>query len=339
MKVAVYYNNKDVRVEERPAPKISDKEILVKVRASGICGTDVMEWYRLKKAPLVLGHEITGDIAEVGSKVKGFKKGDRVFVSHHVPCGTCRYCRAEHHTACNTLHTTNYDPGGFSEYIRIPQINIENGTYFLPDKMTYEEGTFIEPLACVYRAQKLAKIKSGCSMLVLGSGISGILHLKLAKASGVKKLFATDISKERLGFAKKTGAIPINADDDVVARLKQLNDNCLADCVIVCTGATNAFYQALDSVDNGGTIVFFAPPPPEIKISLPVANLWRREVTLMTSYGAAPFDLEAALRIIEHKKIEVTDMITDRIKLENIGEGFKKVAAAGKSLKVIINFS
>src|ERR1035437_1873045 len=118
MRVAKYYNNNDVRLEEMPVPKIKEGEILVKVHASGICGSDVMEWYRIKKAPLVLGHEITGEIIEVAADVKNFKVGDRVFVSHHVPCNVCKYCLSGHHTACHTLHTTNYDPGGFSEYIR-----------------------------------------------------------------------------------------------------------------------------------------------------------------------------------------------------------------------------
>ncbi len=112
MKVAVYYRNDDIRIEERPVPSISDGEILVKMKACGICGTDVMEWYRIKKAPRILGHEMAGEIAEVGRKVKGFKKGDRVFVSHHVPCYKCHHCIHGNYTACESLHTGNYDPGG-----------------------------------------------------------------------------------------------------------------------------------------------------------------------------------------------------------------------------------
>ena len=151
MRVAVYYNNKDVRIEERPVPQINDDELLVKVMASGICGTDVMEWYRIKKAPLVLGHEISGIVDKVGKNVKNFEVGDRVFVSHHVPCMKCHYCLNNHHTTCETLHKTNFDPGGFSEYIRIPKLNVELGTFKLHDGVSFEEGTFIEPLGCVLR--------------------------------------------------------------------------------------------------------------------------------------------------------------------------------------------
>lgn len=336
LKVAVYYNNNDVRIEQRPVPKISDGELLVKVRASGICGTDVMEWYRLKKAPVVLGHEMTGDISEIGPEVKDFKVGDRVFVSHHVPCNNCHYCLGGHHTACHTLHTTNYDPGGFSQFIRIPEINVKNGTLILPEKMSYEEGTFIEPLACVVRAQRIARLKAGCSVLILGSGISGVLHIKLAQAGDSEKIFATDISDHRLDFAKKLGAHPVKATEDVPAKLKEINDGRLADFVIVCTGAILAAHQALESVNNGGTIIFFAPPPPEVKLPLPVAELWRKEITLLTSYGAGPDDLQQALQLIKNGVVKVDDMITHRLSFDEIGIGFKLVAEADKSMKVII---
>jgi Zn-dependent alcohol dehydrogenases len=140
MRVATYYNNQDVRLEEIPTPKIGPDELLVRVIASGICGSDVMEWYRLKRAPLVLGHEITGEIVEVGEDVEHYKEGDRVFVSHHVPCNTCHYCLNDHHTICDTLHNTNFDPGGFAEYIRVPKINVDRGVFLLPDEVSFEEG-------------------------------------------------------------------------------------------------------------------------------------------------------------------------------------------------------
>ena len=182
MRVAMYYNNKDVRLEEMPKPQIGASELLVKVIASGVCGSDVMEWYRIKQAPRVLGHEIAGEVVEVGNAVKQSKVGDRVFVSHHVPCNTCRYCLSGNHTVCETLHTTNFDPGGFAEYLRVPQINVDRGVFRLPDEMTFEDAVFIEPLACVARAQRLARLQPGQAVLVLGSGISGLLHIALARA-------------------------------------------------------------------------------------------------------------------------------------------------------------
>ena len=181
MLVAVYYNNHDVRIEELPTPSIGDGEVLLKVMASGICGSDVIEWYRVPKAPRVLGHEATGVIDKVGGKVDSVKVGDRVFVSHHVPCFSCRHCQRGNHTACHTLHTTNYYPGGFAQYVKVPKINVQYGVYKLPDDMSFEEGTFVEPLACVSRGQRLSGLKKQDSLLIIGSGISGILHAQLAK--------------------------------------------------------------------------------------------------------------------------------------------------------------
>ncbi|MBI4825886.1 MAG: alcohol dehydrogenase catalytic domain-containing protein [Nitrospirae bacterium] len=337
MKVAVYYNNKDVRIEERPIPKIGQGEILVRVVASGICGSDVMEWYRVKKAPRVLGHEITGYIAEVGDGVDDYNVGQRVFVSHHVPCNTCQYCLSGAHTACDTLHNTNYDPGGFSEYIRIPKINVQNGVYVLPDDMTYEEGTFIEPLACVMRGQRLAGLKPGKSVLVIGSGISGLMHVKLARASGAGRIFATDINEYRLNAAKRFGADAVfNAKDNIHDRIKDANDGHLADLVIVCAGALQASLDGIKCVERGGTVLFFAVPEPEVMVPVPMNDLWRNEITLMTSYGAGPDDLQMSIDIMRGKRISFSDMITHRLPLEKAQDGFRLVAEAKESIKVIL---
>jgi L-iditol 2-dehydrogenase len=337
MLVAVYHNNRDVRVEEVPKPEIGADEMLLKVMASGICGTDVVEWYRLPKAPRVLGHEATGIIDEVGEKVTKYKVGDRVFVSHHVPCNKCRYCLKGAHTACETLHTTNYYPGGFSQYIRVPKINVETGVYRLPANMSFEEGTFIEPLACVVRGQRLAGINKDDTVLIIGSGMAGILHIQLAKLKGAQKIFAADINPDRLKLAEKFGADQvIDAKGDLPQQLKKLNDGRAADKVIVCTGAEKAALTALECVDRGGTILYFAVPDPTTKIPIPITDFWRNEITIRTSYGAAPRDLEEALQILSQKQVNVEDMITHRLDIREAAEGFRLVAEAGKSLKVII---
>ncbi len=337
MRVAVYYNNKDVKIEEKPIPQINDDEILVKVIASGICGTDVMEWYRIKRAPLVLGHEISGVIEKVGKNVKNFKINDRVMISHHVPCMKCHYCLNGHHTACETLHKTNIEPGGFSEYIRIPKMNVELGTLKLLDNVSFDEGTFVEPLGTVVRAQRLANLKENQTLLVIGSGISGLIHIKLAKSKNVKRIIAIDINEYRLNAAKRFGAdFIINANDDVVSKLKQTNENRLADLVIVCTGALSAAKQALQCVDKGGTILFFAVPKPDESFEIPINDFWRNEIKIMTSYGAAPNDLKESLELMANKKIDFKDMITHKLKFEEIQKGFNLVAEAKESLKVIV---
>jgi L-iditol 2-dehydrogenase len=255
MRVAMYYRNSDVRLQEMQKPEIGPNELLVRVIASGICGSDVMEWYRIKRAPLVLGHEIAGDIVEVGRGVKKHKVGQRVFVSHHVPCMKCRYCLAGHTSTCDTLRTTNFYPGGFAEYIRVPEINIEHGVYVLPEELTYDDGAFIEPLACVVRGFKLCRFKPGSTVLVLGSGIAGLLNIKLAKAYGAEKIIATDISNYRLDAARRFGAdVVLDASKDIPRLVRESNSGRPADLVIVCAGSTGAIGQAFKSVDRGGTM-------------------------------------------------------------------------------------
>jgi len=333
----MYYNNKDVRVQEMPKPTIGSDEFLLKVMASGICGSDVTEWYRVPKAPKVLGHEATGVIEEVGENVANYRVGDRVFVSHHVSCNKCRYCLRGHQTACETLHTTNYYPGGFAQYIQIPKINVEQGVYRLPDSMSFEEGTFIEPLACVVRGQRLSAINEDDTVLIIGGGLAGILHAQLARAKGVQNVVVADINAFRLQQAEKFGANhTIDAKGNVAQQLKTANDGRLADQVIVCTGATSAALSALECVDKGGSILFFAVPDPSVRIPLPITDFWRNEIALRTSYGAAPQDLEESLELLFHNKLNVEDMITHRLPLHEAAEGFRLVASAGESLKVIL---
>ena len=328
MRAAVYYNNRDVRLEEMPKPTIGAKEMLVKVLASGICGSDVLEWYRVKRAPIVLGHEAAGEIAEVGVEVKKFKVKDRVFVSHHVPCNSCRYCQSGNHTVCETLHTTNYFPGGFSEYIRVPKLNIERGTFVLPDEVSFEEATFIEPLGCVLRGQRLANLKADQTVIILGAGISGLLHLLAARALGVKDIIVTDINEYRLKTAKELGAsAAINAKEKI---------DRVADLVIVCTGALSAFQQSLKYVDRAGTILFFACTEPGVEVAIPVNEYWRNSIKIMHSYGASPKDCIQALEFLQQKKIPCVKLITHRLGLDQTGEGFSLVAQAKDCLKVII---
>jgi L-iditol 2-dehydrogenase len=323
MIVAKYYNNNDIRLEELPIPKIGPGEILVKVHASGICGTDVMEWYRIQKAPRILGHEIAGKIVE--SQSDKYQPGQRVFVSHHVPCNTCKYCLAGHHTACDTLHAGNYDPGGYSEYVRVPKINVDYGVYVLPDQVSYLEGTMIEPLACGVRGLRLIDIRAHHTVLILGCGISGILNIQLAKLTGAR-VIATDINEYRLKKAKEFGA------DEVLHAAQDLNLK--AERVIVCTGAYTAVEQAFRCIDKKGIILFFAIPNRDIAI--PIPDFWRNELTVTSSYGAAPADLEEALKLIAAKTINVKDTITHTLPLQQIQAGFNIVAEARESLKVVL---
>jgi L-iditol 2-dehydrogenase len=338
MRVAMYYNNRDVRLEALPVPKIGAGELLLRTRASGICGSDLMEWYRIEKAPLVLGHEITGEVIEVGAGVENFQVGDRVFSSHHVPCGTCRYCLAGHQSVCDLLRTTHFDPGGFAEYIRVPKNNVELGTLKIPDTMTYDEGSFIEPLACVVRAQRFARVAEGQTVLVIGSGISGLLHIQLARARGAERIIATDLSDYRLNAAKRFGAdATLHGSEDVPAKLLELNGGRLADRVIVCAGALPAAQQATKSVDRGGTLLFFAPTAAGVDLPIPLFEFWRDEINVVTSYAGSGEDLKESLELIRDHKVRVADMVTHRLPLAETGLGFELTASGRDSIKVIID--
>jgi L-iditol 2-dehydrogenase len=338
VRVAMYYSNQDVRLEEMPTPPIGPGEVLMRVEASGICGTDLLEWYRLHKAPLVLGHEVAGVIVVVGKGVKHYKVGERICAAHHVPCNTCHYCLSGHQTVCDTLRQTNFDPGGFAEYVRLPRINVEQGIFPLPDEISFEEATFVEPLACVLRGQRLARLRPGQTVLVIGSGVAGLLHIQLARASGAGHIMATDVVDYRLEAAGRLGAdVAVHARDYTPASLRRAADGRLADLVVICSGATSAINQALQSVEKGGTILFFAPTDPGVSVPISVNDLfWRNEITLTSSYGGSPADYAAALELIQTGRIRVREMITHRLGLAEIGLGFQLVARAQDSLKVII---
>jgi L-iditol 2-dehydrogenase len=333
MKVSVWYSNADIRIEEKPRPQPGDKEMLVKVIACGICGSDIVEWYRSPRAPLVQGHEIGAEVIEVGRSITKYKPGDPVFIAPKVPCMQCNYCNNGQFPVCSNV--SERLPGGFAEYVLVPQALVERGTYLLPQNMNYDQSTFIEPLACVVRAQQLAAVNKNQTVMLMGSGMSGLLHLKLAKAKQCR-VIATDKNPKRLEFAERMGAdITIDAATNVPERLVVENRR-LADVVILCTSAVEAVDQAWKCVDKGGVIVFFAVPGPGKKISIPINDFWTRETKIITSYYCGPPDIEAAINLIETETITVDDMITARLPLQDVAKGFQMVMEGKASLKVII---
>lgn len=337
MRVAVYYGNDDIRLEERPRPAIGPGELLMRIESSGICGSDVMEWYRKPKAPIVLGHEVSGVVVEAGDGVTSFAVGDRIVTTHHVPCNACRYCERGLHNVCESTHRTTFDPGGFSEYVRLPAVNVERGTFKLPDDMSFEQATFVEPLACVLRGQRVAAVGANDTVVVIGAGISGMLQIQAARANGATRIFAVDIHPARLEMAKRFGATETwPAGDDLADRLRAANDGRLADRVLVCSGSRAALSGALGLIDLGGSLLVFAPLSPGQTLQLDVNDLWKRGVSIVHSYAGPPDDMRVALDWIAARKIDVPSMITHRLPLERTGEGFLLVAAGGDSLKVLI---
>jgi len=338
VQVAVYYSNSDVRPEERPRPTIGPGELLMRIRASGICGSDLMEWYRKPKAPIVLGHEVAGVVEEVGEGVEAFAVGDRIVTTHHVPCNRCRYCLTDRHSVCPTLHSTTFDPGGFAEYVRLPAINVERGTFHLPDNVTFDEGSFVEPLACVVRGQRLTGVRPGDSIAVLGSGVSGILQIQLARATGAGRIIATDISEPRLQLAMRFGAdVALKADaPNIAEKIIEANRGNHIDRVLVCAAARSALELALEIVDLGGSVLFFAPLLPEETLDYPAHDLWKRGISIVHSYAGPPADMQTALDLIAAKRVDVANMVTHRLPLEKTQEGFQLMQEATDALKIII---
>jgi L-iditol 2-dehydrogenase len=338
MKVGVYYSNSDVRVEERPDPKIGDRDILVKVIACGLCGSDLLEWYRIKRAPLVLGHEPAGVVVKAGKLVTNVKAGDRVFITHHVPCHACHHCLTGHETACTKFQSeNNFEPGGFSQLLRVSGKSVETGTFVLPDSMTFEQATFIEPLGTAVRAMRTIGLKPAQSVLVLGSGVAGLLIIKLARALGAGNILASDISHYRLEKARQFGANhTFTSGIDVPTFVRQVNDNRLADVVVLSAGALPAARSALQSAERGGTILFFAVPKPGETVDVDFNPFWRDDITIKTCYGAAPLDNQQAIDLIRHGTVTVTDMVTHRFGIDSIGKAFATGAQPDGCIKIIV---
>ena len=347
MKAAVYYSNSDIRVEEVDDIAVGPGEIKVKVMACGVCGSDVMEWYRIKRAGRpggigAFGHECTGIIAEVGQGVDPkWKVGDRVVMTHHVPCNTCNACLRGHATACEMLQRTKFRNayGAFAEYVVLPEINVDRGIMRLPESISFDEGTFVEPLGCVVRGQRFAPTSDGRSVLIIGAGITGLLHLKAARLNGAGFIAVSNPSPERLEIARKFGAdATITATDDVPERFKELNGGSGADTVIMTAPVPVCVQQSLDAVGRGGTVLFFAPTNPEIQSAINLWNLWQKEVTITHSYAADLGDLATALTWIRYKKVSIADMITHVLPLRDTVEGFLITARHREgSLKAIVH--
>ena len=347
MKAAVYYSNSDIRIEEVEDLLVGPGEVKVRVMACGVCGSDVMEWYRMKRAGRpggigAFGHECTGIIAEVGSDVDPkWKVGDRVAVTHHVPCNTCPACIRGHATACATLQSTKFRQGygAFAEYVVLPAINVDRGMLRLPDSVSFDAGTFVEPLGCVVRGQQSAPVSEGRSVLIIGAGITGLLHIQAARLNGAGFIAVSNPSPERLKVARKFGAdATISAADDVPGRFRELNDGLGADTVIMTAPVPVCVQQSLEAVGPGGTVLFFAPTNPEIQSEINLWKLWQKEVTITHSYAADFPNLQTALTWIRHDRVNVADMITHVFPLRETVEGFQLTARhRDGSLKVIIH--
>lgn len=338
MKAAVYHGQQDIRIEEIPTPEIDNDEILVQMKACGVCGSDLMDWYLKPRAPLVLGHEPAGVVAKKGNKVEKFSLGDRVFVHHHVACLTCHYCLHGDYTLCRQFHETNIKPGGFAEYFKVPAANVQTDTLKIPDRLSYEEATLIEPIACCIRAAKKCGIQTGDAVAVIGAGATGLIHTALSKIYGATRTIVSDLIDSRLKLAEQFGAdVTVNPkNQDLAETVKAETDGRGVDVAVVTAPNLEAYEAGMNICRNGGKLCVFAPTDPEKHLQISPKELFFSELQIIPSYSASHLETRTALQLLESNRITVKRLITHRFKLLQTAQAFKTALRAEESLKVII---
>lgn len=338
MKVAKYYSRDDVRLEQMPVPDIGAGELLVQVKACGLCGSDLMEWYTDSKAPTVLGHEPVGFVSRLGEGVKRFSPGDRVFVHHHVPCFVCHYCRRGNYSCCRTFRESRIYPGGFAEYIRVPTINVERDVLQLPAGLAFDEATLIEPTACAIRGMKRVGLQKGDTVLIVGAGVSGLLFTQLSRLWGAGLTIVSDVVDYRLQSARQLGAdLTVNpGTEDLESKLQEWNEGRGADLVIVTPSSLSAMEQALDLVGKGGTVLLYAPLAPGATLPVEVHRLLFSEITLVATYSCGPDETRTALEYIHRGRVQTKGLVTHRFGLDEVGEAMALAVDARESLKIVI---
>jgi len=340
MKVARLYSYGNITIEDIPIPSIGPDEALIKTKASGICSGDTMKWYIDKKAPLVLGHEPAGEIIELGKDVSYFEPGDRVFVHHHAPCFLCDFCKRGDYVHCSSWRKSFITPGGISEYILVPTLNLDNDTLKLPPKVNFEAGSLIEPLACVIKSIRRSRMRKGDTVLIIGLGIMGMLHLILAKQSGAGTVICSDFNEFRRSKAIEFGADHVidPSSTDLKKEITDITEGKLAHIVIVGPNSVEAMLQGISCVAPGGTVLFFTPAQPGETLSLDPNQLYFNDISLVTSYSCGPTDTADALELLETGLIPIRQLITHRFFIEDTALAFDITAKAEDSLKCIIVF-
>ena len=340
MKAVFVGEENGVSVKDVPMPEIGDGDVLVKMRACGLCGSDLEKVYgHYGVVSRRLGHEPAGEIVAVGKSVKELKIGDRVFVHHHVPCYSCYYCKHDDYTMCPQYQKSNLEPCGLAEVFLVPQWNVSRGGIIkLPDDVSFEEAAMIEPLACCIRAINKSGMKNGDDIAVVGVGPAGIMHVILAKTFGAGKIFAIDINDFRLDFAKKLGAhVAINTTKQDAAKIiKDFTDNRGADIAIVATGSTKAFLQSLELVRNGGKVVLFGVPSKGSNVTLDVNHIFSNEIKLIPSLAASEKETNQAFELIASKRLAIKPIITHRFNLDRAEDAIKCAYEAKDAMKVVV---
>jgi L-iditol 2-dehydrogenase len=319
MRVARSVGVREVRIEDDPEPEAGPGEVVCRVLACGVCGSDVLDAWVARKVPAVLGHELSGEVQQVGAGVDAVAVGDRVVVHHHAPCGACARCRRGHETLCERFKATRLHPGGFAERVRVPADLV--GELLALDGLDAERGTFVEPLACVLRAFGRARLAPADRLLVVGTGTSGLLAIAAARALGVDTVWAREPRAERLALAASLGA--------------ERHDHEPADVAIVCTTKPAAIAAGFAAVAPGGTLCLYAPPDPGQALGLDGHALYVGEIDVCASYSAGPADMRAALELIATGRVDPAPLVTHRLALADTGAALE-LARTGEAVKALV---
>jgi L-iditol 2-dehydrogenase len=340
MKVARLHSFGDIRIEDMPVPEVGPSDALMRTRASGVCTGEVMPWYVERKAPLVLGHEPAGEIVRVGDDVTALRPGNRVFVHHHAACGACRTCLRGDHVQCARWAATSIHPGGMAEYVLIPGENLERDTLLLPQGVSFEDATLVEPLACAVKSLRRARVREGDTVLVIGLGVMGMLHLLILGRFGAGRVIGADRVSYRLRKARELGAHQVidARETDVAQALAGLTDGALANVVIVGPGSVEALRTGLACAGPGGTVVMFTPLPPEETLALSPNDMYFRDMSLVASYSCGPAETREALALIEEGVVRSGQVVTHRFPIGEAAEAYRLTAEGRDSLKCLVIF-
>ncbi|MDA4121235.1 MAG: alcohol dehydrogenase catalytic domain-containing protein [Thaumarchaeota archaeon] len=341
---AIILKGQDVRgngtaeLTEMAVPSVGPGELLVEMQACGLCGTDVEKLRGHYTAAMpVLGHEAVGTVVSVGEGVAGLKNGDRVFPHHHVPCRDCFYCKRGSETMCDRYRTSNIDPGGFSEYFRVPRWNVDGGGVLrLPPGVGFEDASMIEPVACCMRALARCAVGPDDSVLVAGAGPVGMMHALLLKQMR-SKVIVSDVSEPRLKFAEKAGVGTVvnAAKEDVTSVVKEQTGGRGADMAVVASGNPRAVIQGLRAVRKGGRVCVFGAVVKGSVLDYDFSDLFNSEISVITNYGATETETTKALDLIARKEIDFGSLITHRFHLSDFDEAVAR-SEVGDAMKVLV---
>lgn len=339
MKAAFVTGPSKVAINDVQKPVLGSGDILIKMKSCGICGSDVEKVFGKYGQPSMrLGHEPAGIVLDVGSGVTEFRKEDRVFTHHHVPCYSCHFCTHGNETMCAKYYETNLSPCGLSEEYVVPEWNVKHGGVLkIPDAMSFDEAAMIEPLACCVRAWNKFQYKKGDTAAIFGTGPTGIMHMMLAKAHEFSKVFCFDINDFRLNFAKTFGATTLmSGNPNSIPQLLSETQNIGVDVSIVATGSLRAVSDAILCTRKGGTIVLFGVPSKGATMDLDMSVIYSKEITLVPSYAASDHDTKQSLELIASGKVDVKKLITHRYSLSESQKAFEHAHTGENAMKIII---